>query len=98
VDEIDGAKKSNFIIESRDINVMPIENRGDFNIDINGFCILQEQTSLTADDALERPDEVEPIYQAELEAILHKHFPEYKRFESLDFVVSSLLAMLWSCG
>ena len=94
VDEEAGAKKGNLITVTRDVNITPITNRGDFDININGFCILKAETSLTAEDALEKPDEVEPIYQAELEALLHARFPGYKRFESLDFVVSSSIKLL----
>lgn len=91
VDTINGARKSNLIFEKQDTQVMPVEGRGGFSIDTNGFCILKEKTSLQAKDALDRPANVEMIYQAELETILHKHFPEFRRFESLDFVVSNFV-------
>ncbi|KAI1359611.1 putative CmcJ-like methyltransferase [Xylaria arbuscula] len=87
VDEQNGAKKSNIITTDRHVEVAPVASRGEFNININGFCILKENTTLTLEDALERPEEAELKYQAELEKILHKNFPECTRFEGLDFVV-----------
>jgi hypothetical protein len=93
VDGMIGAKKSNLIMDVREVDITPIIGPNQFNIDTHGFCIINQETSLTLEDALEKPGEVEPIYQHELEAVLHKHLPKYKRFESLDFVVhgSSLL-------
>jgi len=88
VDGQNGARKSNFITIDCDVQVTPVTNRDVFDINVNGFCVLKEDTSLTLEDALNRPEEAEPEYQAELERILHKHFPEYKRLEGLDFVVS----------
>ena len=88
VDERNGAKRANIITTDRDVQVMPVTNRDDFDINVNGFCILNEDTNLTLEDALDRPEEAELEYQAELERVLHKHFPEYTRLEGLDFVVS----------
>ncbi|RYC56770.1 hypothetical protein CHU98_g9434 [Xylaria longipes] len=87
VDEQSGAKRSNMITTDRHVQVVPVTSRDVFDINLNGFCILNEDTNLTLEDALERPEEAELEYQAELELILHKHFPEYTRFEGLDFVV-----------
>ncbi|KAI9668932.1 MAG: hypothetical protein M1829_005244 [Trizodia sp. TS-e1964] len=55
-------------------------------MNINGFCILKEDTALTLEQALNGPEEAEQEYHAELERIQHKHFPEYIRLEDLDFV------------
>lgn len=88
VDEQNGAKRSNIITTDCDVEIMPVTNRDDFDMNVNGFHILEEDTSLTLDDALDRPEEAELEYQAELEQILHKYFPEYTRLEGLDFVVS----------
>lgn len=87
VDERNGAKRSNIITTDCDVQVMPVTNRDVFDMNVNGFCILNEDTSLTLEDALDRPEEAELKYHAELEQILHKHFPEYTRLEGLDFVV-----------
>ncbi|KAL8866577.1 MAG: hypothetical protein Q9174_006218 [Haloplaca sp. 1 TL-2023] len=57
------------------------KSRDVFDINVSGFYILHEDTSLTLEDALDRPEEAELGYQAELEQILHKHFPEYTRLE-----------------
>ncbi|KAI8949996.1 putative CmcJ-like methyltransferase [Xylaria longipes] len=84
VDEQSGAKRSNMITTDRHVQVVPVTSRDVFDINLNGFCI---DTNLTLEEALERPEEAELEYQAELELILHKHFPEYTRFEGLDFVV-----------
>lgn len=88
VGERNGAKRSNINTTVCDVLVLPIAGRHDFDINVNGFCILAEDTSLTLKEALDRPEEAELKYHAELEQILHKHFPEYTRFEGLDFVVS----------
>lgn len=90
VDERNGAKRSNIITTDCEVQVMPVTSRDGFDMNINGFCILNEDTSLTLENALDRPEEAELEYQAELEQILHKHFPEYTRLEGLDFVVSRL--------
>ncbi|KAI3319616.1 hypothetical protein HD806DRAFT_538963 [Xylariaceae sp. AK1471] len=87
VDEQNGAKRSNIITTDRDVQVMPVTSRGVFDIDVKGFCILKEDTSLTLQDALNRPEEAKLEYQAELGQILHKQFPEYTRLEGLDFVL-----------
>jgi hypothetical protein len=87
VGNIPGAKKSNIITETREVEIAPVQDRSRFQLDVNGFCVLKEKTSLTMEDALAKTDEVELRYQAELEAILHRHFPEYTRFEAVDFVV-----------
>ena len=90
VNEEYGVKKSNFIIQHCDVQVTPITSQRDFNLDVHGFCILEEDTNLTLEDALDRPKQAELIYQAQLEQILHMHFPVYTRLEALDFVASSL--------
>lgn len=87
VDEQNGAQRSNIITTHCDVQVMPVSSRSAFDMDVSGFCILNEDTSLTLEDALARPQDVELQYQAELEQIVHKHFPEYTRLEALDFVV-----------
>ena len=88
VNEKKGVRKSNFIIQNCDIQVKPTTSQSDFNLDVNGFCILEEDTSLTLEDALDRPEQAEFEYQAQLEQILHMHFPAYARLEALDFVAS----------
>ncbi|KAL6409725.1 putative CmcJ-like methyltransferase [Ilyonectria robusta] len=87
VDERNGAKRSNIITTDCDVQVRPVASRDVFDMNANRFCILNEVTSLTLEDALDRPEEAELKYHAELEQILHKHFPEYTRLEGLDFVV-----------
>lgn len=88
VDERNGAQRSNIITTHCDVQVIPIGSQNGFDMDVAGFCILNEDTSLTLEDALSRPQDVEVQYQAELEQIVHKYFPEYTRLEALDFVVS----------
>lgn len=90
VNEENGVRKSNFIIQNCDIQVTPTTSQSDFNLDVSGFCILEEDTSLTLEDALDRPEQAELEYQAQLEQILHMHFPAYARLEALDFVASRL--------
>lgn len=90
----DGASKSNLVTTTSDVDVKPIADRGNFDINVNGFCILKAKTSLTAEEALTKPETAEPMYQAEVEVILRNHFPEYERFEPLDFVVSRFLELV----
>ena len=90
INEGNSVQKSNFIIQDYDIQVTPMTSKSDFNLDVNGFCILEEDTSLTLEDALDRSEQAELKYQAELEQILHMHFPTYARLEALDFVASRL--------
>ncbi|KAF2722640.1 putative CmcJ-like methyltransferase [Polychaeton citri CBS 116435] len=87
VDEQDGAQKSNFIIENHDVQIMPVTHHDGFQLDVHGFCVLKENTSLTLEDAIDRSEQVELQYQAQLEQVLRKHFPKYTRLEALDFVV-----------
>ncbi|KAI1313742.1 putative CmcJ-like methyltransferase [Xylaria venustula] len=87
VDESNGAKRSNIITTDHNVRVSPVTSRDVFDLNINGFCLLNGDTALTLEDALDKPEEAELAYQAELERILHNNFPEYTRFEGLDFVV-----------
>ncbi|KAI7288788.1 hypothetical protein KC343_g1093 [Hortaea werneckii] len=86
-DELNGQRKSNFILELCNVDVSPMTSLSGFDMDVNGFCVLEEDTSLTFEDAATRPEQAESEYQRQLEQILHKHFPVYTRLEPLDFVI-----------
>ena len=59
VDELSGARRSNIITTECDVQVIPVNSRDVFDIDVNGFCILNEDTSLTLEDAFDRPETAE---------------------------------------
>jgi hypothetical protein len=86
--EVDvGQKATNHIFAQTPVLIHDIVSFQDFDLDTHGFCVLKEETTLKAEDALDRPQEVEASYCSEIEILLHKHFPEYSRIESMDFIV-----------
>lgn len=88
VEDDDGARKSNYVIIEKSLEVQPIERWHKFDLDTNGFCTITAETSLSATDALNEPESVETDYLAQLKVILAQHFPEYSRLEAFEFVVS----------
>ncbi|KAI1144799.1 putative CmcJ-like methyltransferase [Nemania diffusa] len=87
VEDDDGARKSNYVIIEKSLEVQPIERWHKFDLDTNGFCTITAETSLSATDALNEPESVETDYLAQLKVILAQHFPEYSRLEAFEFVV-----------
>lgn len=83
-----GHKPTNYITSDEPMLVTAIEPEDRFDLDIHGFCTIKAKTSLRAEDALTQTEEVESVYFAEIEAVLCKHFPVYKRWEPMEFVVS----------
>jgi hypothetical protein len=97
VDSIKGARRSNLVFEPMSVTVQPIVNRGDWNIDKNGFCIIKAKTGLSAKEAFEKTEETKKAYWYEIEALLHEKFPQYARIESYDFTVSIRCTALYRC-
>lgn len=89
VNEQTGAQKTNHIFSAQRVWINTIEVPDDFDIDTHGFCVIKAKTDLKPEDALNKPQEVESAYLNEVKAILHRRFPEYSRFEGIDFVVST---------
>lgn len=86
-DQLLTGHKSNYSLSTSPVSITAIVNPEDFDLDVHGFSVVKAYVSLLAEDALQRPREVENSYFAEIEAILHKRFPQYKRFEGMEFVV-----------
>jgi hypothetical protein len=85
----DAVRRSNVIVHKEPMTVHAIQASDEFDIDTNGFCVIDKEIPLDANIALTDPDSVEADYLRELEAILSFRFPEYKRIEPLEFLASS---------
>jgi hypothetical protein len=88
VDHVKGAIRSNTRGDMRSITVNPIEEPSDFKLDVHGFCILEGETQLDLDKVYTDKAALSPGYWYQIEAILHKAFPQYSRIEAFDFTVS----------
>jgi hypothetical protein len=89
IEERPGVRKTNYILTSQPVTVTTIDDANRFSLDQHGFCVIRHKTCLTVENALQRPCTMELDYVEELEAILQKNFPEYTRFEAMEFVVGS---------
>lgn len=87
--EVVNHEETNYIHVDQLVSVAAIKSGDDFQLDTHGFCTIKARTSLKAEDALIRSEEVENAYFAEIEVVLCRHFPEYKRVEPMEFVVSA---------
>lgn len=78
---------TNHLFEFMDLVVVDAQPfRDKFSLDENGFCFLRADTSLTSSSAGDSAF-VEGAYYEEIEAALHKQFPEYTRLDCLDHQV-----------
>lgn len=83
----DDVQMTNHRFDFMDLVVVDAQpDREKFCLHENGFCFLRSKTVLTSTTAND-PMFVERAYYAEIEALLHKHFPEYSRLECLDHQV-----------
>ncbi|KAJ2994000.1 hypothetical protein NUW58_g1671 [Xylaria curta] len=87
VSSVPGARRSNHEVEQTTVQVHPIENESQFNIDIHGFCVIKAKTNLDPDQAFANGEEVKRAYWEQIEKILAQKFPEYTRIEGFDFTV-----------
>ncbi|KAF2259242.1 putative CmcJ-like methyltransferase [Lojkania enalia] len=87
VDESDSVRKTNYILETQPVTVQAIKSSDNFDLDTNGFCVINERTNLNIQQALTDPESVELAYFEEIEAILSRHFPEYRRLEPIELVI-----------
>lgn len=87
VEEREDVKKTNYVLSEEPMTIHAIGPSDNFDLDTSGFCVINETINLQAEDALTKPEVVEPTYLKELEAILSKRFPEYRRLEPVEFVV-----------
>ncbi|KAL6409840.1 hypothetical protein AUP68_06238 [Ilyonectria robusta] len=94
VDHVDRARRTNHEVDDRPVTVAPIEDPSQWKLDVHGFCILHAETHLDPQDVYTKKKEVQGGYWYEIEAILHKHFPQYSRVESFDLTVYDLVQNL----
>jgi hypothetical protein len=94
VEEHNGAKKTNYILFAQPVTVHAIQPSDKFDLNINGFCVINAKINLEAQDALTKPEAIESAYLKEIEAILYERFPEYGRLEPMEFVASYIPAFL----
>jgi hypothetical protein len=79
---------TNYLLSKQPVIIRQIGPSDCHDIDIHGFCVMQADIALDADDALHRPTTVEAAYTRELATFLTKKLPQYTRIEPIDFVVS----------
>jgi hypothetical protein len=91
VDHVEGATRSNTRPDIRSITVNAIEDPCKWKLDTHGFCILHHESHLDLEKVYTNKVALSPGYWYEIEAILHKTFPQYSRIEAFDFTVSLLL-------
>ncbi|KAH0556663.1 hypothetical protein GP486_005535 [Trichoglossum hirsutum] len=84
VDHVEGARRTNHEVDDRPVTVSAIEDPSYWKLDVHGFCILHAETHL---DPYKKKREVQDAYWYEIEAILHKHFPQYSRIEGFDLTL-----------
>ena len=89
VDHVEGARRTNHEADDRQVTVAAIEDPSHWKLDVHGFCFLHAETHLDPDDVYTKKKEVQDAFWYEIEAILHKHFPQYSRIESFDLTVGT---------
>jgi hypothetical protein len=87
VDHVEGARRTNHEADDRLVTVTAIKNPSQWDLDVHGFCFLHAETHLDRNDVYTRKKEVQDAYWYEIEAILHRNFPQYSRIESFDLTV-----------
>ena len=83
--------RSNLKFDHAGIKARNIEDRTSFSLDKHGFCLLKAPTSLSPEAALKDKLVIEDSYFQEIKALLHSQFPEYRRIELMNLVVSRRL-------
>ena len=90
VDHVEGARQTNNEADDRPMTVAVIEDPGYWQLNVHGICILHAETHLDPHAVYTKRKEVQNDYWYEIEAILHKHFPQYSRIESFDLTVGTI--------
>ncbi|KAK3382104.1 putative CmcJ-like methyltransferase [Lasiosphaeria ovina] len=88
VDHVEGARRTNHEAEHRPMSITAVEDPSHWELDVHGFCFVHAKTDLAADNVYKNKKEVQAAYWYEIEAILHKSFPQYSRIESFDLTVN----------
>ncbi|CZT15620.1 uncharacterized protein RCC_01465 [Ramularia collo-cygni] len=86
-DEADGRLQTNYKLETETVRVHAMHDSTQFNLDTNGFCVINAKTTLPVKAALEDPDAVKMAHIEEISTLLYRKFPEYRRLEHIDFVI-----------
>lgn len=87
VDHVEGARRTNHELDDRLTTVTAISNVSQWKLDVNGFCVLRAETHLSLQDIYTKKRDVQGAYWYEIEAILHRHFPQYSKIEAFDLTV-----------
>lgn len=90
IEENETMKNTNYILTELEILIHPISTSNQFTLDNNGFCTIKARTHLDIEAALAQVQSVKESYMTELQEILSKQFPEYRRIEPMECVVSVL--------
>lgn len=91
VDEIEGAKVSNHIFDTRPVTFHNARGvKEPFSLDRNGFCYIKAKTSLQPEDATPEWTEAMEQHMQEIADLLHDKLPQYNEIKSMDFQVNSL--------
>ena len=85
-----GEPPMNHIFQRKPALIKHIANPESFNMDEHGFCVLKAKTAVSLEDIVENQNKIEKEYINEIEALLHLKFPEYKRIETMNFIVRQL--------
>jgi len=89
IDHFQNSKIANHIFEKVPVVIKDARQKKSFDLNTNGFCFLEEKTSLTAEQAANTTTAAVASYLQEIERILYKNFPEYSRIEIMDFQVNN---------
>ncbi|KAJ5873523.1 uncharacterized protein N7473_013396 [Penicillium subrubescens] len=88
VDEIDDAKMTNHIFDTRPVIFHDARaSKETFTLDQNGFCFIEAKTSLQAEDATSERTEIMEQYMQEIVGILRTNLPQYQEIKAMDFQV-----------
>ncbi|VUC32068.1 unnamed protein product [Clonostachys rosea] len=88
VEGIDGATMTNHTFDVQSIVFHDARSaKESFELDRDGFCYINAETSLKAEDATPEKTEMMDRYTDEVVEILRKKFPQYQEIRSMDFQV-----------
>lgn len=86
VDDVISARKTNHETDERAVKVH--DDTKHWDLDVHGFCVLKAHTHLDPHNVFTSKEKVQKAYWYQIEALLHREFPEYTRIESYDCTVS----------
>jgi hypothetical protein len=82
-----GIKQSNHVYNVTRAKIRNITDPSQFRLDTHGFCILQSPLSMRPEDVLSDHRLIQDAYFAEMEELIHRHFPEYERVDAMSMTV-----------